>query len=262
MKQMALCMISLMTFLFSLQGKEIPRYPLTNHSSYHHGEELAFKLSYGIITGGMCYLTVNDTLLNNQKVQHVVARGETVGVADVLYKIRDRYESFIDPQTSLPVKAVRSIREGRYRYFNEVLYDRDSSQVMSKKSGVHKVPDGILDILSAFFYARNHKFNEDLEEGEMIEFMTYFSDELFPLRIRYRGTEVIKTNFGKVECYKFSPITEVGRAFKTENDMQLWISKDDNRIPIRIKFNLAVGSFTCDLETFRGLKNSFSSVRH
>jgi len=262
MKQMAFCMITLMSFLFSLQGKEIPRYPLTDHSAYDHGEELVFSLNFGFITGGMCYLTVNDTLLNDQTVQHVVARGETVGVADVLFKIRDRYESFIDPDTNLPVKAVRSIREGRYRYYNEVLYDRDSAQVESEKSGMHEVPDGILDILSAFFYARNHKFNDNLEQGEVIEFMTYFSDEQFPLRIRYQGTEVIRTKFGKVECYKFSPITEVGRAFETEDDMHLWISKDDNRIPVRIKFNLAVGSFTCNLDQFRGLKNSFSSVQH
>lgn len=261
MKQMVLCLITWLSLFCSLQGEEIPRYPLTDHIAYHHGEELVFTLNYGFITGGMGYLTVNDTVINNQVVQHVVARGETVGVADVLYKIRDRYESFIDPATNLPVKAVRSIREGRYRYYNEVMYNRDSSQVESKKSGVHDVPQGILDILSAFYFARNHKFNDNLKEGEVIEFMTYFSDELFPLRIRYRGTEVIHTKFGKVECYKFSPVTEVGRAFKTEDDMHVWISRDDNRIPLKIKFNLAVGSFTCNLDQFRGLKNPFSSVK-
>ena len=239
----------------------IPSYPLSNHMAYQGGEFLAFTLNYGFMTGGKAFLTVKDTIFNNQKLHHVVARGETVGLADVLYKIRDRYETFILPETNEPVKAVRSIREGRYRYYNEVLYNRDSSQVISQKSGIHNVQEGILDIISAFCFARNHKFNDDLIEGEVIEFMTYFSDENFPLRIRYRGIETVKTKFGKVECYKFSPVTEVGRAFKTEDDMQVWITRDGNRIPVKVKFDLAVGSFTCELDEFKGIKHPFTSVK-
>ncbi|MBS2098143.1 DUF3108 domain-containing protein [Carboxylicivirga linearis] len=239
----------------------IPPYPLTSHQAYQDGELLAYTLDYGFVTGGKAYLSVNDTVINGTKTHHIIGRGETVGLADVLYKIRDRYESFIDVETQWPVKAVRSIREGRYKYYNEVSYNRDSSQVISKKTGVHNVQEGILDILSAFYFARNHKFNNNLQKGEVIEFMTYFSDENFPLRIRYKGIETIKTEFGKVECYKFSPVTEVGRAFKTEDDMQVWISKDDNRIPIRVRFNLKVGAFTCDLESFNGIKHPFSSIQ-
>ncbi len=240
----------------------IPPYPLTSHQAYQGGERLVFSLNYGFVTGGRATLSVQDSIINNTITHHVIGKGVTVGVADVLYKIRDRYESFIDVQTNQPVKAIRSIREGRYRYYNEVEYIRDSSQVISQKSGIHSVQEGILDILSAFYFARNHKFNDNLKEGEVIEFMTYFSDENFPLRIRYRGTEVIKTNFGKIDCYKFSPVTEVGRSFKTEDDMQVWITRDNNRIPVRVRFDLAVGSFTCNLEEFKGLKHPFSSVRY
>ncbi|MBR8537864.1 DUF3108 domain-containing protein [Carboxylicivirga sediminis] len=260
------CVLFSVNILASQEEKKdtvfIPPYPLTTHAAYQGGEQLVFSLNYGFVTGGKATLSVNDSVINNIATHHIVGKGVTVGVADVLYKIRDRYESFIDIKTNEPIKAIRSIREGRYRYYNEVEYNRDSSQVISKKSGVHKVQEGILDILSAFYFARNHKFNEELEVGEVIEFMTYFSDENFPLRIRYRGTEVIKTNFGKIECYKFSPVTEVGRAFKTEDDMQVWISRDSNRIPVRVRFDLAVGSFTCNLESFKGLKHPFSSVRH
>lgn len=240
----------------------IPPYPLTNHNAYQGGEHLLYTLNYGFVIGGKCYLTVEDSVVNKAKVHHVKAYGITVGLADVIYKIRDKYESFIDVGTNLPVKAIRNISEGRYRYYNEVLYMRDSSQVISKKSGVHNVQEGILDLLSAFYFARNHKFNDNLKEGEIIEFMTYFSDENFPLRIRYRGTETINTDFGKIECYKFSPVTEVGRSFKTEDDMHIWITRDKNRIPVRVKFNLVVGSFTANLQEFKGLKHPFSSVRY
>jgi hypothetical protein len=231
---------------------------------YGPGEELMYSLNYGFIKGGEANILVKDTLLNGQRVHHVIARGKTVGLADAIYKVRDRYESFIHPETDLPVKSVRSIREGSYRYYNEVEFERqhvDSAKIISQKSGDHWVPENIQDILSAFYFARKYKFNDNLREGEMIEIMTYFSDELFPLRIRYKGIETIDTSLGKLECYKFVPVTEVGRAFKNEDDMQVWISRDKNRVPVRIRFQLRVGAFTCNLEQFRGLQNPFSSLR-
>ncbi len=230
--------------------------------AYEPGEELMYSLKYGFIKGGEAKLVVRDTTLFGDKVHHVIAMGKTVGVADAIYKVRDQYESFINPHTGLPVKSIRDIREGSYRNYNEVIFEHqhaDSAKVHSQKSGEHWVPENIHDILSAFYYSRIHKFNDDLKKGDVIELMTYFSDELFPLRIRYKGTEVIDTPLGKLECYVFSPVTEVGRAFKTEDDMQVWISRDKNRLPVRIRFQLRVGAFTCNLEQFRGLKNPVSS---
>ncbi len=233
-----------------------------NQTTYGPGEELVYSLNYGIFKGGEARLLVKDTVLFGKPVYHVVATGATVGLADALYRIRDRYESFISPETDLPLKSVRSIREGRYRYYNEVVFEHglDSAQVFSQKSGNHWVPAKIQDILSAFYYSRKYKFNDQMSEGEVVEIMTYFSDELFPLRIKYRGIQILETPLGKMECYLFSPVTEVGRAFKTEDDMQVWITRDENRLPVRIRFNLKVGSFVCDLEQFRGLNNPFSSV--
>jgi hypothetical protein len=235
-----------------------------NPFGYEPGEELMYSLKYGFLKGGEANLSVKEAILKGEKVHHVIASGKTVGLADAIYKVRDRYESFIHPETDLPMKSVRSIREGSYRYYNEVEYEHhhiDSSLVISQRSGEHWVPENIQDILSAFYFARKHKFNDNLRDGEMIEIMTYFSDELFPLRIRYKGIETIETSLGDIECYLFVPVTEVGRAFKNEDDMQVWISRDENKVPVRIRFELRVGAFTCNLEQFRGLQNPFSSVK-
>lgn len=75
------------------------------------------------------------------------------------------------------------------------------------------------------------------------------------------GIEVVKTKNGKVEAFLFHPVTEVGRSFKTEEDMKVWISRDLNRIPVLIKMNLKVGSFEVELVEYRNLSNPFSSKR-
>ncbi|TCO08441.1 DUF3108 domain-containing protein [Natronoflexus pectinivorans] len=235
-----------------------------NRPAYGPGEELHYIMSYGFITGGRGVLSVKDTILNGRHVHHLVGAANTVGLADRVFRVRNVYESFIDPKTDFPVKAIRNVREGSYRRYNEVLFDHgsDSTFIISQRTGEKYVYPNIYDIVAAFYVARKHHFNDDMVEGQVMEFMTYFSDEEFPLRIRYRGIEVINTRFGKVECYKFSPVTEVGRAFKTEDDMHVWITRDANRVPIRIRFNLRVGAFVCDLESFRGLQHPFSSIVH
>ncbi|TLX70928.1 DUF3108 domain-containing protein [Labilibacter sediminis] len=237
-----------------------------NTTAYQSGERLKYSLNYGFVTGGYVTFSVKDSIWNGINTNHLVLGGKSAGIVEALYKIRDKYTSFIDVETDQPVKSIRDIREGRYRYYNEVLYDyesevEDSITIQSKRSGEVKVPKNIHDIVSAFYFARRFHFNDQMVKGEIISFKTYFGDEIFPLKIKYVGIETIKTKFGKMECYLFHPVTEVGRAFKTEEDMKLWVSRDDNRIPIKAKVNLKVGSFTCELEEFQGLRNSFSCIK-
>lgn len=241
--------------------------PKSTTIAYQSGEQLKYSLNYGFITGGYATFTVNDSVLNGIHTNHLVMKGKSSGILEALYKIRDKYSSFIDVETDQPVKSIRDIREGRYKYYNEVLYnyasvDEDSITILSQRSGEVKVPKNIHDIVSAFYFARRFYFNDSMKKGDIISFKTYFGDEIFPLKIRYVGLETVKTKFGKIECYLFHPVTEVGRAFKTEEDMKLWVSRDGNRIPIKATVNLKVGSFVCELEEFKGLKNSFGSIKH
>ncbi len=230
----------------------------TENQAYQSGENLKYSIKYGFIKGGYISLTVKDTFWNGKKTHELELAAKTSGVVDVLFKVRDRYASYLDPITDQPLKSVRDIREGSYTYYNEVLYNynslhQDSITIQSQKSGDVKVPSNIQDIVSAFYFARRYKFNDSMKRGEILELTTYFSDEIFPLKIKYMGTETIKTNFGKMECYIFHPVTEVGRMFKTEDDMTIWITRDKNRIPIKLKTNLKVGAFTCELESYEGL---------
>ena len=81
------------------------------------------------------------------------------------------------------------------------------------------------------------------------------------LDIRFYGTETIKTKFGKVNCLKFSPLVEPGRIFDSPDDVTIWVSNDNNKIPIRIQFNLIIGSVKCDLVEYENLKNNFAFTK-
>jgi len=217
------------------------------------GEKLKFRIHYGFITGGEVVITANKTWLNGQEVFHTVLSGKTTGLVDKLYKVHDIYESFFNPSTNLPVKAIRNIREGSYRYYDEVLFNQEEMYVESQRNGKVSVPKYTLDMASVMYFVRRLDLAK-LNVNDIISLDTYFGDELFPFYIVYKGRETISIGSGKYKCFKFVPIVEPGRVFENNDDMTIWFSDDDNKIPVSIKFDILVGSFRCDLTKFENLK--------
>ncbi|MCX6255925.1 MAG: DUF3108 domain-containing protein [Bacteroidia bacterium] len=227
--------------------------------SYKIGEKVIYTIQYGLITAGTASLELKSDTFNGKEVWHSKLLARTTGMAEAFFKVLDIYESFIDPVTELPVKSIRNIREGRYRKYNEVLFDHntraDSAILTSDLTGIHITPPGIHDILSCFYYLRNHVFPVDtnLIKGELITITTWFTDELYPIRLRYKGTDEVKTKVGKIKCYKFNPVTETGRLFKTEEDVSFWFSTDKNFLPVKIRFDIFVGAFEVEIVSNDGL---------
>jgi len=227
---------------------------------YQPGEKVDYEIRYGIIQGGIATFEIKADTLNGEKVLHSILLGKTTGMADVIFRVKDIYESYIEPESELPVLAIRNIREGRYRKYNEVIFDHytraDSAILTSHLTGVHITQKGIHDILSCIYYFRNNYLprHDTIEKGDMITIMTWFTDELYPITLRYIGDEVIKTKLGRMKCLKFNPVTEVGRLFKTEDDISFWFTADKNFLPVRIRFDIFVGAFVAEIVTFEGLK--------
>ncbi len=221
-------------------------------SAFKAGEKLKYRLHYGFIEGGHAYLSLEEKQLNGQKVLHAKALAKTSGLTDKLFKVRDLYECYLDPETCTPIKSIRNVNEGKYKFYNEVEYNVADNKAVSQKTGEHIVPDNIQDIVSSFYYARNSLF-KDLKKGQVLTINTFFDDKIYPLKIRFNGHETLKTPFGKIKCLKFSPEVEPGRVFDTKDDLEVWISNDKNFIPVLIRLNLIVGSVKCELIDYEGL---------
>lgn len=228
---------------------------------YMPGEKVMYQVRYGMVNGGVATLELKEDTWRDIPVWHAVITGQTTGLADALYRVRDTYESYIDPATDLPLFSIRNISEGRYRKYNEVSFDHsqrpDSVLLFSDLTGKHTAPGGILDILSCFYWLRKyHLANADtLKPGDTFKMMTWFTDELYPIILKYGGTEMVKVKGGKVLCHRFHPVTEVGRVFKTEEDMAMWFTADENFLPVKVRFDIFVGSFYVDMISYEGLRS-------
>jgi len=229
-----------------------------NEACFKSGEKIEMIMSYGWFDGGIATLHLSEKWYNGKKVFHSKAVAKTIGLADKMFSVYDIYESYFDKTTYQPYRAIRNVREHNYKFYNEVFFDHVADTLYSQKSGMHKVPENIFDIVSMFYYLRANCF-KGLKVGDAIEMTTYFIDEVYPLKIRYMGVENVEIGIGTFSCLKFSPVVEPGRVFDTEDDLTIWVSNDKNYIPIRVRYNLYIGSFDCDLKSYSGLTNKFSS---
>ena len=230
-----------MLFLQALyaDSQEIFTPPVKANHAFIKDEKLTYQIKYGFVVGGITTLSLTETVFDGKKVFHALAIGQTTGLANTIYGVEDIYESWFDKKTNLPLKSVRDIKEGRYKHYNEVTYNRKNNTVISKLSGVHEVPEKLLDLSSTFYYLRRVDFSK-VNEGEVVFLNMYFSDEIFPFRLVYKGKETIRTKFGKISCIKLKPIVEVGRMFKKPDDLTIWFTDDDNCIPVLVKMDIRV----------------------
>ena len=232
-------------------------------SSFQAGEWLKFKLSYsGWMKAGNATLEIRDAQYKDQSVFHVVGKGWTTGAIKWFFKVKDRYESYFDKKTGQSYKFIRDVYEGGYTKNRIIEFDYIKNQAFindikeNKKTTVPIIAN-IQDIVSAYYYLRNNYKSETIKVGEVVKLNMFFDSEIFGFKLKFLGRETIKTKFGNVKCLKFRPYVMAGRVFQKEESVTLWVSADKNKVPLKIKADLRVGSLQSDLEAFKGLKHPF-----
>ena len=252
MKKIILIIIILTSFSFDTQKED----------AFGTGEYFKFRIHYGIVNAGYATLEIKDATINNKKVHHAVGKGYTTGMSKFFFKVEDLYESYFDKETGSPYRYIRKIDEGGYTKNQEGIFNQNENRVLVKdyKRKTEKtivITDNVQDIISSFYYLRNHPNIDKLKSGDAITIEMFFDEEITKFKLKYIGRLDITTKFGTVSTMVFKPLVQTGRVFKEKESVTLWITDDNNKVPVRIKADLAVGSLKADLDEYKGLKYPF-----
>lgn len=232
------------------------------NTSFLNGEKLSFKVWYNMsriwIGAGEATFSVNEETFNKRRVYHIVGDGKTLKSYEWFYKVRDKYETYIDAETMSPLKFIRNVNEGGFKIYNNVTFNQNIGQAVSTK-GVYSVPKCVQDVLSAIYYARNIDYNR-YKAGAKIPFSMFLDDEVYNLYIRYIGKEKVETRYGTFNAIKISPLLIEGTIFKGGEKMTVWVSDDANHLPVRIDSPILVGSIKVDLMGYEKLRNPLTSL--
>ncbi len=229
--------------------------PFLKEPAFKAGEELNYRLRYGVISAAVGTLQVEDSKIkfSSPHTFHLTARGQTSKAFSVFYTVDNRYDSYIDSRTFLPHYYTENIREGNYRRTDIVRFNHATKTVQGNKGTFKSESAQTFDLLSAYYFSRNLDLSK-VQPGDSFK-MTYFlNDEIATLGIEYIGIEKIKTPIGTLECLKFSPEITPGRIFRKDSRLYLWVTNDGNRIPVKAQVEILIGSVTLELADAKGLK--------
>lgn len=233
-----------------------------SNTAFNAGEEISYTVYYAVagiyIDAGNANFTNTLEKINNRPVYHISGVGKTNPSYDWIYKVRDKYETFIDTATMQPLKFLRNVDEGGYKKYENISFNRNANTAVTTE-GVFKVPDCIQDVLSAVYYARNIDFNK-YKVDDKIPFAMFLDNEVFNMYIRYLGKETVKTKYGKFKAIKFKPLLIKGTIFEGGEKMTVWVSDDANHIPIRIESPIVVGKVKVDMMSSKNLRHPLTSL--
>jgi hypothetical protein len=187
----------------------------------------------------------------------VVATGRSVSSFDWFFKVRDRFDTYIDKQAMVPWKFARDVYEGGYVFKDSYLFDHHANKV--SVNGDHfEVPNHVQDIVSSFYYARTLNF-KNARKGDTFSVPMFLDKELHDFKFRFLGRETLDLGIGKFKVMIFMPVVMKGRVFKNEEDLIVYVSDDENKIPLQIKANILIGSVKMTITEYSGLKNPMTS---
>lgn len=250
-----------LAFAPSPKGREYSNLKFVNYTVFSKGEKLEYLAHYGIIHAGRATVEVTsgEHYINGEMSTKVDAKGYSTGTFDFFYKVRDSYVTYMNTETLQPYRFVRHVDEGGFVFDQEYNFDHKNLLVSTHKKDTVKVPSGIQDLVSSYYYARSIDINH-YKIGDVLKFNAFVDGVVEPVRIRYMGKETIEIKSGKYRCFKFQPVVLKGRVFSDEEDLLVYISDDKNKVPVLIEAKVIVGSVKLELISAKGLIHPFAKL--
>lgn len=241
-------------------AQKVTKFRKLENNAFTVGEKLTFEVKYGFVTAGVAVMEIPKIKkISGREVYQITFKVNSLPSFDPLYKVRDRYETYVDKEGIFPWRFEQHIREGGYSRDFSAFFDHRRG-IAKTSEGTYKIPLYVNDIISAFYYARLLDFSK-MKEGDVFELQNFYKDKVYPLQIVYHGKETIKVDAGTFKCIMVEPVIAKGGLFKTEGNIIIWLSDDRLRIPVKVKTKIIIGSIDAELTSYEGILAEPASKR-
>lgn len=242
--------------------------------AFQAGEKLTFTMHYewGAINSdvGTGTVVLDTVRYNGIKTFHCSVYGKTTRLYDLFFKVREDFDSWFACDGLRPLKFTRDTHEGHYVAKNTYIYDWNAvephidADVYSSSSGQRNLELPLTsctyDLPSLFFLARNMDI-DNIVPGKKYPMTFAIDDDVYNVYFILYGRETIKVKgLGTVKTIKFAARLLAGEVFTGEEDMMIWVTDDDNRIPVCFEAPILVGTASGRLKAYSGLKHPFTSL--
>ena len=220
--------------------------------SFGVGERLVFDISYGFVTAGeaVMYIPEYDSIAGRQayRVEFTV---NSLPSFSWIYKVEDRYLTFIDVEALLPHRFEQHIREGSYR--RDFIADFDRVHGMARTSeGDYPILPYVHDVMSSFYFFRTLDLSSK-KKGDSFTLHNFYKDKSYNLLVKVLGRQELEVAAGTFRTVVVEPYVEEGGLFKSEGRIVIWLTDDALCMTVRVNTEIVIGSIDSELREYSGL---------
>ncbi len=230
------------------------------------GEKLVYTASYNMsgILNDIAQVTMETSNIKTSKTTllRLKCTAATFSKWDNFFKIRDLYESYVNPKTLTPYLYKRDINEGGYYKAMKYTFSHKKGivkTVQTKKNNwvenkTVSLNRGTKDIVSAIYNIRLLDY-ESMQVGASKTFTILFDRKETKAQVTYLGKETISTAIGRKTCYKLAISSAESDVLQGSRNNLVWLTADDNKIMVYGKFKIPVGNGELKIKSASGLKH-------
>ncbi len=230
------------------------------NKAFREGEKLTFAVKYGFVTAGIAVMSIPKIKkMLGRNTYNIMFEVNSVPSFDWIFKVRDRYETYMDVDGLFPWRFEQHIREGKYSRDFSAFFDHKKLKAKTSE-GDFPIPKYVNDIVSAFYLARTIDYSK-MKEGDKIKLYNFYKDKTYDLDVRYVGKERVTVAAGVFDCVIVEPIIKEGGLFKTEGSIFIWLTNDKIKMPVKVKTKIIIGSIDAELTAYEGLIGPLTSKK-
>jgi hypothetical protein len=264
--------LGLLLLLASFHTEEaVPQYRHTANESFGVGEHLVYNVRYGWLDAGQATMRIDEEVheVNGRSCYKIDITGESKGLLYLFLKMKNHFCTYLDTTALVSQHFYRYIQEGKYRKNEKINFDHAKKLAVVERLDDHtrapldtvafSVSDDIQDIASSWYTLRTLDFSQ-AQAGDIFSTAVFFDDILYKeFKIRFLGRKILKTKLGTFNVLVLAPVvpfaSDGNSIFDGENSVELFLSEDENKIPLKVKIKLLVGAIEIDLTKYQGLKH-------
>jgi len=242
------------------------------NNAFKDGEFISYTVSYNwgpiwVDAGMVTFSALNETYQGKPAI-HLKSTGKTFPSYDFFFKVVDYYDAWIDPVTFIAWDFRRTVYEGGYTLINTMHFNHSKQLVYSNtktnnnpvRSDTLKQGPCAFDMLSSVYVARTFNF-DGMKPGTLTPVSVMIDDSIYNIYIKFMGKEIVENKDGaKYHCIKFTAKMVEGTIFRGDEDVVVWVTDDENKIPIYIQAKILVGTVKAYLKEYKGLRNPMTSL--
>lgn len=217
-------------------------------------ENLIFDVYWQFIKVGQGTLEIRGfENVNNRIAYHLYSQAKSSVFFDNFFKVRDINQSWLDAESLCSLRYSADISEGGWKKREQVDFDHTNKKFVLNDNGSVREGDTVLwvqDVISALYFFRTL----DLEVGKEYIFDAHSGDKSWPLKTKVTGKETVETKAGKFDCLILEPaIRDNAGIFQAKGRLQVWVTNDHKKMPVKMKTKIPVGSIIAELAEYNNM---------